>query len=90
MKFEKRLRELIEETLPKWRDKFLSYKKLKQQLKLLYPRGQEGNKRPRLADDAMTREEEDFILLLKAEINKFNSFFVDKEEEYVIRQKVDV
>jgi hypothetical protein len=26
--------------------------------------------------------------LLEAELDKFNSFFVEKEEEYIIRQKV--
>ncbi|RWR73357.1 SPX domain-containing protein 1-like protein [Cinnamomum micranthum f. kanehirae] len=92
MKFGKSLSNQIEETLPEWRDKFLSYKELKKRLKLIGGGG-ERNKRPRLADEketdssAMTKEEMDFIRLLEAELEKFNSFFVDKEEEYIIRQK---
>ncbi len=35
MKFGKRLQSQIEETLPEWRDKFLSYKQLKKRLKLI-------------------------------------------------------
>ncbi|KAJ8643136.1 hypothetical protein MRB53_004884 [Persea americana] len=89
MKFDKLLRKLIKGTLPQWRDFFLSYKILKKQLKLMYPEAWEAaNKRPRLADDVMTREEKDFIHLLEVEIEKLNSFFVDQEEEYIIRQKV--
>lgn len=36
----------------------------------------------------MTKEESDFIELLEGEIEKFNGFFVEKEEEYIIRLKV--
>ncbi|KAF9662906.1 hypothetical protein SADUNF_Sadunf18G0103100 [Salix dunnii] len=36
----------------------------------------------------MTKEEIDFIKLLEDELEKFNSFFVEKEEEYIIRLKV--
>ncbi|KAG0500529.1 hypothetical protein HPP92_000601 [Vanilla planifolia] len=35
----------------------------------------------------MSKEEEDFLKLLENELEKFNSFFVEKEEEYIIRQK---
>jgi SPX domain protein involved in polyphosphate accumulation len=35
MKFGKRLQSQIQETLPEWRDKFLSYKQLKKRLKLI-------------------------------------------------------
>ncbi|XP_058074460.1 SPX domain-containing protein 1-like [Magnolia sinica] len=94
MKFGKSLSNQIEETLPEWRDKFLSYKELKKKLKLIDPKGGERNKRPRLADDCtegrgyvMSSEEVDFIKLLEAELEKFNAFFVEKEEEYIIRQK---
>jgi SPX domain protein involved in polyphosphate accumulation len=96
MKFWKILSSLIEETLPEWRDKFLSYKDLKKQLKLIYPKDEEAhqNKRPRLDPDsdgpdcAPSKEVVDFVRLLEVEIDKFNAFFVDKEEEYVIRLKV--
>ncbi|XP_008804593.2 SPX domain-containing protein 1-like [Phoenix dactylifera] len=95
MKFGKSLSNQIEETLPEWRDKFLSYKELKKRLKLIGG-GDRPAKRPRVADDgdsaaaseaAMTREEVDFLRLLEAELEKFNAFFVEKEEEYIIRQK---
>ncbi|CAK9181351.1 unnamed protein product [Ilex paraguariensis] len=117
MKFWKSLRQLIEETLPDWQDKFLSYKDLKQQLKQIYPKEGEGvyinqpNKRQRLSgetdggDDQVgstgdcavvdggeregfEKEVTDFVTLLEEEIEKFNAFFEDKEEEYVIILKV--
>ncbi|XP_011026451.1 PREDICTED: SPX domain-containing protein 1-like [Populus euphratica] len=94
MKFWKSLSNLMEETLPDWRDKFLSYKDLKKQLKLIYPK--EGdkplNKRPRLDDDQMEsgeveKEVIDFVRVLEDEMEKFNSFIVEKEEDYVIKWK---
>lgn len=102
MKFWKSLSNLIEETLPDWRDKFLSYKDLKQQLKLIYPKDGDNPapKRPRLSDGGdsvapenneeaeVAKEVNDFVRLLEEEIEKFNAFFVDKEEEYVIKWKV--
>ncbi|KAG2700115.1 hypothetical protein I3760_07G218200 [Carya illinoinensis] len=101
MKFWKILNSLIEETLPDWRDKFLSYKDLKKQLKLIYPKDDDTHKmpdkRPRLDSDPnvdasycppeLSKEVDDFVRLLEDEIEKFNGFFVDKEEEYVIRWK---
>lgn len=102
MKFWKILNSLIEETLPEWRDKFLSYKELKKQLKLIYPKDDDTHKmpdkRPRLDSDLnldapycpseLSKEVDDFVRLLEDEIDKFNGFFVEKEEEYVIRWKV--
>ncbi|KAJ9163106.1 hypothetical protein P3X46_022811 [Hevea brasiliensis] len=102
MKFGKSLSNQIEETLPEWRDKFLSYKELKKRLKLIEPNkgGDRPIKRPRLDagdctdepsggdnKDAMTKEVIDFIKLLEDELEKFNTFFVEKEEEYIIRLK---
>ncbi|GAB2300337.1 SPX domain-containing protein 2 [Dionaea muscipula] len=118
MKFGKSLCNQIEETLPEWRDKFLSYKELKKRLKQIGG-GEKSenidhrrpNKRQRIAgsigaggggdagdyckveaeagddDGRMTKEEIDFIKLLEDELEKFNSFFVEKEEEYIIRLK---
>lgn len=102
MKFWKHLCELIDQTFPEWRDKFLTYKDLKKQLRLIYPKDGETScntssvvKRRKLADDGGAEEEEvvtkeviDFVRLLEDEIDKFNAFFVDKEEEYIIRLKV--
>jgi SPX domain protein involved in polyphosphate accumulation len=100
MKFGKSLSSQIVETLPEWRDKFLSYKDLKKRLKLIGgAAGADGEerqaKRARVSEDGdeaaaaeMTPEEAEFMRLLEAELDKFNSFFVEKEEEYIIRQKV--
>ncbi|KAK4853669.1 hypothetical protein QYF36_012549 [Acer negundo] len=90
MKFGKSLSNQIEETLPEWRDKFLSYKDLKKRLKLIEPTrlGDRPSKRPRFDDSGtMSREEIDFIKLLEDEMEKFNTFFVEKEEEYIITLK---
>ncbi|TYI72184.1 hypothetical protein E1A91_D07G042900v1 [Gossypium mustelinum] len=105
MKFGKSLSSQIEETLPEWRDKFLSYKELKKKLKLIEPNsGERPNKRVKLDGnsgdvagagdkvgvfdrDGMSTEETDFIKLLENELEKFNTFFVEKEEEYIIRLK---
>lgn len=94
MKFWKILKAHIEETLPEWQDKFLSYKDLKKELKLIYPQDGDGDrpkKRQRLDDDkeeVVTKEMNDFVKLLEEEIEKFNSFFVEKEEDYIIKLKV--
>lgn len=98
MKFGKSLSNQIEETLPEWRDKFLSYKELKKRLKLIVPRPQacdeqRAQKRRRMDDsggesEAMTEAEVDFVKLLEDELEKFNAFFVEKEEECIIRLKV--
>ncbi|XP_028779306.1 SPX domain-containing protein 1 [Neltuma alba] len=90
MKFWKILSSLIEQTLPDWQDKFLSYKDLKKQLKLICPKDGDvpSTKRPKLDGEAeLTKEVNDFLKLLEVEIDKFNSFFVEKEEEYVIKLK---
>lgn len=101
MKFGKSLSNQIEETLPEWRDKFLSYKDLKKRLKRIQPNGSNANKRPKTSLESysatdtvhgngkttMTEEETDFVSLLQLELDKFNYFFLEKEEEYVIRQK---
>ncbi|KAL2324227.1 hypothetical protein Fmac_023285 [Flemingia macrophylla] len=79
MKFDKILKSLIEQTLPDWRDKFLCYKILKKQLNVMCP--EHGT--PQL--DA--KELIHFLNLLQLEIDKFNTFFIDKEEEYVIKWK---
>ncbi|XP_020103959.1 SPX domain-containing protein 5 [Ananas comosus] len=75
MKFGKRLKKQIEETLPEWRDKFLSYKDLKKLVRLIS------------ATHPSPDAESEFICLLDSEIDKFNAFFVEQEEEFVIRKK---
>ncbi|KAL2536582.1 pentatricopeptide repeat-containing protein [Forsythia ovata] len=113
MKFWKILCNQINETLPDWQDKFLSYKDLKKLLKLIYPKqgsckdlensdintNGRPNKRPRLSaeekdvgdcvcgggdeGEEVTKEVIDFLELSEKEIDKFNGFFVDKEELYI-------
>ncbi|XP_024024577.1 SPX domain-containing protein 1 [Morus notabilis] len=119
MKFSKILGNLLEEIFPDWRDRFLSYKSLKKQLNLIYPKPGAGAgagdeppaKRPRLSDDEATADTgdssaataaaaaessdeakaskavDDFVSLLQDEIEKFNEFFVQKEEDIVIAWK---
>ncbi|KAH0461405.1 hypothetical protein IEQ34_008980 [Dendrobium chrysotoxum] len=80
MKFGKDFRTHLDETLPEWRDKFLSYKPLKKLIKNLQPDGEEG------ADGhPWFGLEEWFVRILDEELEKFNDFYVDKEEEFVIR-----
>ncbi|KAM0936234.1 putative SPX domain-containing protein [Dioscorea sansibarensis] len=76
MKFGKRLKRQIEDTIPEWRDKFLSYKDLKKLVKLI-------SITPSSSTDL--KVEEEFIQLLNSEIEKFNAFFVEQEEEFIIR-----
>ncbi|TMW92216.1 hypothetical protein EJD97_013333 [Solanum chilense] len=105
MKFGKSLSNQIEETLPEWRDKFLSYKDLKKKLKLIEPKRSvssgdgddvRASKRMKMSagvfdkapeKEPMTDAEVEFVNLLEDELEKFNSFFVEKEEEYIIRLK---
>ncbi|XP_076956948.1 SPX domain-containing protein 1-like [Bidens hawaiensis] len=95
MKFGKSLSTQIDETLPEWRDKFLSYKELKKRLKLIIVKesesfGDRPAKRMRVSGDnggEMSNEESEFVQLLEQEVEKFNSFFVEKEEEYIIKLK---
>ncbi|MFS7991466.1 putative SPX domain-containing protein [Helianthus anomalus] len=95
MKFGKSLSNQIDETLPEWRDKFLSYKELKKRLKLIRSGGDSHRpaKRTRFSHEdsvaaEISDEEADFVQLLEQEVEKFNSFFVEKEEEYIIKLKI--
>ncbi|GJP36588.1 hypothetical protein CLOM_g21079 [Closterium sp. NIES-68] len=100
MKFGKRLRDQEEGTLPGWRGKFLRYKELKKRLKTISSespeRELEGAEHPLdLCDgssDSIVRRallsgpsEDPFVQLLLSELDRFNDFFADKEEEFVIR-----
>ncbi|XP_058757336.1 SPX domain-containing protein 3-like [Vicia villosa] len=71
MKFAKLYIDHIKEKQPEWSDKFLSYNELKRLIRLI----PDGN------------AEADIMCLLNNEIDKFNDFFIEKEEEYIIRHK---
>ncbi|XP_047983942.1 SPX domain-containing protein 3-like [Salvia hispanica] len=83
MKFGKRLKQQTEESLPEWRDKYLSYKKLKKLVKLI------SSAPPTLSRSSLHcgRAEAEFMYLLNAEIDKFNAFFMEQEEDFVIRHQ---
>ncbi|WVZ57236.1 hypothetical protein U9M48_007645 [Paspalum notatum var. saurae] len=72
MKFGKRLKKQIEESLPEWRSHFLNYKELKRRVNAVV---------------SSSAAAADFLALLHAEVDKFNAFFLEQEEEFVIRQR---
>ncbi|KAL1558984.1 SPX domain-containing protein 4 [Salvia divinorum] len=74
MKFGKEFRIHLEETLPDWRDKYLQYKPLKKLLKSIPA-----------ADNPPPDGHEWFVGILNEELEKFNDFYVDKEEDFIIR-----
>lgn len=84
MKFGKRLKQQMQGTLPGWRDKFLSYKHLKKIVKLI------ASAVPVLLNGSLEygKAEAEFVYLLNNEIDKFNVFFVEQEEDFIIRNKV--
>lgn len=75
MKFGKEFGIHLEQTLPEWKDKYLCYKPLKKLLKNL----------PNPTPDTDNNLQEWFVRILNEELDKFNDFYVDKEEEFVIR-----
>ncbi|XP_048544907.1 SPX domain-containing protein 3-like [Triticum urartu] len=76
MKFGKRLKKQVEESLPGWRDKFLAYKRLKVLVRLV-----SGSSPHRAAAEAA------FERLLNDEVDRFNAFFLEQEEEFIIRHR---
>lgn len=83
MKFGKRLKQQMQETLPGWRDKFLSYKELKQLVRQISSSPTQSN-----GSLGYGKAEKEFVYLLNNEIEKFNAFFMEQEEDFVIRHKV--
>ncbi|XP_076941748.1 SPX domain-containing protein 4-like [Bidens hawaiensis] len=74
MKFGKEFGIHLEQTLPEWKDKYLCYKLLKN---LPNPPPPDHHLVPDL--------QHWFVRILNEELDKFNDFYVDKEEEFVIR-----
>ncbi|KAI4356730.1 hypothetical protein L6164_000725 [Bauhinia variegata] len=83
MKFGKGLKKQIQETLPGWGDKFLSYKQLKKLVRLI------STAAPPLLNGSLDygKTEAEFVYLLNNEIHKFNLFFMEQEEDFIIRHK---
>ena len=85
MKFGKRLKKQVEESLPGWRDKFLAYKRLKVLVRLVSTdHHRSGSLSHRAAAEAS------FVRLLNNEVDRFNSFFLEQEEEFIIRHRVRI
>ncbi|KAJ8567087.1 hypothetical protein K7X08_019295 [Anisodus acutangulus] len=86
MKFGKEFTTHLEETLPEWRDKYLCYKPLKKLLKHLPSTGgdnlTDGGDNPPPPPPHL---QDWFVRILNEELDKFNDFYVDKEEEFIIR-----
>ncbi|KAF0892759.1 hypothetical protein E2562_017722 [Oryza meyeriana var. granulata] len=78
MKFGKRLKRQVEESLPEWRDKFLEYKRLKKLVRIVSSSS---------SGDGGGRGEAAFVRLLDGEVDRINAFFLEQEEEFVIRQR---
>ena len=74
MKFGHQLESVVNNTAEDIRDNFLQYKALKKTLKSI----PSGNDSPEV--------EKDFIRLLQQEVMKFNEFFINKEEELVMKE----
>ncbi|CAL4963278.1 unnamed protein product [Urochloa decumbens] len=74
MKFGKWLKRQIEQSLREWREQFLRYKELKRCVKAV---GQSPS----------PVEEAEFLATLDAEIDKINAFFLEQEEEFIIRHR---
>ncbi|KAL9251493.1 SPX domain-containing protein [Drosera capensis] len=87
MKFGREFRTHLEETLPEWRDKFLCYKPLKKLIKhtTIDDENAFEGKDEAAGSISLVQFEEWFVRILNEELEKFNDFYVDKEEEFVIR-----
>ncbi|XP_014504503.1 SPX domain-containing protein 4 [Vigna radiata var. radiata] len=93
MKFGKEFKTHLEETIPEWRDKFLCYKPLKKLLNHHLPSTTTAaaatpiNLPLHLLQQPSSPQllQAWFVRILNEELEKFNDFYVDKEEEFVIR-----
>ncbi|CAH1421022.1 unnamed protein product [Lactuca virosa] len=101
MKFGKEFGIHLEQTLPEWKDKYLCYKPLKKLLKNLpNPTVDDANDHPQPYRNPtgvntdrnlpplphhLAEIQHWFVRILNEELDKFNDFYVDKEEEFVIR-----
>ncbi|XP_057860565.2 SPX domain-containing protein 2 [Cryptomeria japonica] len=84
MKFEKWLGYLLDQTFPEWRDRYLSYSLFKTLIKLSESEKNNTNTGDP-HEDCLDKYEEDFIRLLKVEVDKLNRFMEDKSKDCSIR-----
>nr|GLL39196.1 SPX domain-containing protein 4 [Ipomoea trifida] len=87
MKFGKEFKVHLEDTLPEWRDKYLRYKPLKKLLKSLpaHPSAGGGGGDDSFQPPPHSELHDWFIRLLTEDLEKFNDFYVEQEEEFIIR-----
>ncbi|XVF24800.1 hypothetical protein REPUB_Repub13aG0158900 [Reevesia pubescens] len=85
MKHGKKHRAEVAKSLPEWERKFMSYKALKKKVKVINPH-LNGNQRSRAGNEGyLPTQDMGFTLLLDKELDKINTFYIDKEEDYIIR-----
>ncbi|OWM80177.1 SPX domain-containing protein 3 [Punica granatum] len=82
MKFGKLLKQQIQETLPEWREMFLAYKELKKLVRLISASSPSSTHPD---EHGLSKGEAEFMYLLNHEIEKFNGFFMEKEEDFIIK-----
>eukprot|EP00227_Mantoniella_beaufortii_P015614 CAMPEP_0197580750 /NCGR_PEP_ID=MMETSP1326-20131121/4463_1 /TAXON_ID=1155430 /ORGANISM="Genus nov. species nov., Strain RCC2288" /LENGTH=190 /DNA_ID=CAMNT_0043144549 /DNA_START=136 /DNA_END=704 /DNA_ORIENTATION=- len=89
MKFGHKFSEIIEATHPSVSDQFLCYKTLKKCLKNI-PEEVAGNTSAEAVKPGvrrqLTEEERAFVKTLNQELNKFNKFFINSEEDFVMKE----
>lgn len=94
MKLGKRHPSEVAKSLPGWERKFMSYKALKKQVKLINPHCN-GKKGSRSGDRKLSEGGSNAgnspaqgTGSLDRELNKINTYYIDKQEDYVIRFRV--
>ncbi|XP_022724856.1 SPX domain-containing protein 1-like [Durio zibethinus] len=86
MKHGKTHRDQVAKSLPDWEQKFMAYKALKKKVKLINPHSSRGNFSDGVNNEGnLPTEDMGFTLLLDRELDKINTFYIDKEEDYVIK-----
>eukprot|EP00188_Purpureofilum_apyrenoidigerum_P001897 Plantae.Rhodophyta-Purpureofilum_apyrenoidigerum.ctg20943.p1 GENE.Plantae.Rhodophyta-Purpureofilum_apyrenoidigerum.ctg20943~~Plantae.Rhodophyta-Purpureofilum_apyrenoidigerum.ctg20943.p1 ORF type:complete len:383 (+),score=64.92 Plantae.Rhodophyta-Purpureofilum_apyrenoidigerum.ctg20943:301-1449(+) len=88
MKFGKQLKQTIAESLPEWQPNFLDYKDLKKKINVDISIDT-GFKSISSSDTSRSVNEfassEEFLAALRNEVDKVNNFYLDMEEDFIIR-----
>lgn len=85
MKFGKEFSVHLEQTLPEWRENYLNYKLLKKLLKNIPRAADRDSAAPLLP---LPELQVWFVAILCVELEKFNDFYVEKEEDFIISFQV--